>query len=110
MDAIARRQSEQAILARQRAMALERQVRLETGTASLEDLLEESKNYSSPEEFRNRWRHVYADEIIGTASSIRDQVFEALNARAGGRGRGRDTAWQLPSGLCVRFGRPSTPK
>src|SRR5262249_266410 len=30
--------------------------------------------------------------------------------KAGGRGRGRDTAWQLPSGLWVRFGRPSTPK
>src|SRR5262249_31646578 len=30
-----------------------------------------------------------------------------LPFKAGGRGRGRDTAWQLPSGLWVRFGRPS---
>ena len=28
--------------------------------------------------------------------------------KAGGRGRGRDTAWQLPSGLWVRFGSRTT--
>jgi len=35
----------------------------------------------SPADFRNKWRHDYPEEMIGTASSIFDQVAEALSAR-----------------------------
>jgi hypothetical protein len=40
-------------------------------------------------------------------SSKMINVLGAVPFKAGGRGRGRDTAWQLPTGLWVRFGRPS---
>ena len=47
----------------------------------MEDLIEEMKSYESPADFRNKWRHDYPEEMIGTASSIFDQVAEALSAR-----------------------------
>jgi len=59
---------------------------------------------------------VEPDRILANAADAGDaDDYVGGLARLGianipGRGRGRDTAWQLPSGLCVRFGRPSTPK
>jgi len=66
-------------------IAIEKQVRLETGNATLEDLVEEAKLYSSPEEFRARYGRIYDPDMVGTASSIRDQIFAALNAQKGAK-------------------------